>query len=113
MSWATCYAGSNNIHFDFPPIITDGRNYAKWQPGAVITPNQIEPYPSMFKQFHIKDLGRTFSEFDLETFWLYDYHYASGDKKDESGYKNEGAFKGDIQSGTGENNEEATKKGDT
>ena len=36
MSWATCYAGSNNIHFDFPPIMTDGRNYAKWQPGAVI-----------------------------------------------------------------------------
>ena len=36
MSWGTCYAGSNNIHFDFPPIMTDGRNYAKWQPGAVI-----------------------------------------------------------------------------
>ena len=36
MSWGTCNAGSNNIHFDFPPIMTDGRNYAKWQPGAVI-----------------------------------------------------------------------------
>lgn len=35
------------------------------------------------------------------------------DTKDESGYKNEGAFKGDIKSGTDENNEEATTKGDT
>ena len=36
MSWGTCYSGSNNIHFDFPPIMMDGRNFAKWQPGAVI-----------------------------------------------------------------------------
>ena len=36
MSWGTCYSGSNNIHFDFPPIMTDGRNFANWQPGAVI-----------------------------------------------------------------------------
>ena len=36
MSWGTCYSGSNNIHFGFPPIMDDGRNYATWQPGAVI-----------------------------------------------------------------------------
>ena len=36
MSWGTCYSGSNNIHFDFPPIMSDGRNFANWQPGAVI-----------------------------------------------------------------------------
>jgi hypothetical protein len=36
MSWATCYSGSNNIHFNFPPIMADGRNYASWQPDAVI-----------------------------------------------------------------------------
>ena len=36
MSWGTCYAGSNNIHSNFPPIMHDGRNYANWQPGAVI-----------------------------------------------------------------------------
>lgn len=40
MSWATCYAGSNNIHFNYPPIMNDGRNYASWQPGAVIN-NEI------------------------------------------------------------------------
>jgi hypothetical protein len=36
MSWATCYSGSNNIHFNSPPIMSDGRNYASWQPEAVI-----------------------------------------------------------------------------
>lgn len=51
----------------------------------VLTPNQIEPYPSMFPQFHIKDLGRTIPEFDLESFWQYEYHYMSGDKRDETG----------------------------
>ena len=36
MSWATCYDGSNNIHFNFPPIMSDGRNFSSWQPGAKI-----------------------------------------------------------------------------
>ncbi len=56
-----------------------------WEDGTVITPNQIEPYPSMFKQFIIEDLGRDPKTFDLEAFWLFDYHYASGDKKEETG----------------------------
>ena len=41
MSWATCYAGSNNIHFNYPPIMNDGRNFASWQPGAVINNDTI------------------------------------------------------------------------
>jgi hypothetical protein len=36
MSWGTCYSGSNNIHFNYPPIMADGRNYASWQPEAVV-----------------------------------------------------------------------------
>ena len=36
MSWGTCVSGSNNIHFDFPPIMMDGRNFADWQPGSVV-----------------------------------------------------------------------------
>jgi len=56
-----------------------------WEDGAVISPNQIEPYPSIFKQFHIKDLGTDPKTFDLEQFWQYDYHYISGDKKEECG----------------------------
>lgn len=56
-----------------------------YQPGVVIAPNQVEPYPSMFRQFIIEDLGRDPKTFDLEAFWLFDYHYASGDKQEESG----------------------------
>jgi GT2 family glycosyltransferase len=52
---------------------------------VVISPNQIEPHPSMFKQFIIEDLGTDPKTFDLEKFWLFNYHYASGDKWDHSG----------------------------
>tara|TARA_X000000368_G_scaffold288922_1_gene229501 strand:+ start:13 stop:507 length:495 start_codon:yes stop_codon:yes gene_type:complete len=27
MSWATCYSGSNNTHFNTPPIMSDGRHF--------------------------------------------------------------------------------------
>ena len=37
MSWGTCYSGSNNIHFNFPPIMSDGRNFSNWQPGASLS----------------------------------------------------------------------------
>jgi len=57
----------------------------EWQPGCVISPNQVEPYTSMFPQFVIEDLGRDPNTFDLEKFWLFDYHYASGDKQEECG----------------------------
>jgi glycosyltransferase involved in cell wall biosynthesis len=43
-----------------------------YQPNSVLTPNQIEPIPSMFRQFHIKDLGRDPNKFDLEAFWKYE-----------------------------------------
>ena len=39
MSWGTCYAGSNNIHFDSPPLMDDGRNYSSWQQDAVSNNN--------------------------------------------------------------------------
>lgn len=35
MSWGTCYSGSNNIHHDFPPMMSDGRNYTIWSPACV------------------------------------------------------------------------------
>ena len=34
MSWGTCYSGSNNIHFDYPPLMSDGRNFANWNPAC-------------------------------------------------------------------------------
>lgn len=30
MSWGTCYQISNNIHFNFPAIMADGRNYTSY-----------------------------------------------------------------------------------
>ena len=41
MSSLSCYAGSNNIHFDYPPLMSDGRNFANWQPEAIIN-SQIQ-----------------------------------------------------------------------
>ena len=31
MSWATCYNTSNNIHFNLPPLMSDGRNYTTYK----------------------------------------------------------------------------------
>lgn len=39
MSWRTCYSGSNNIDFNYPPIMADGRNWAQWQPDALVNEN--------------------------------------------------------------------------
>jgi hypothetical protein len=44
--WGTCYNGSNNIHFNFPPIMADGRNYSSWQPDAVVN-NNIRNYKNI------------------------------------------------------------------
>ena len=31
MSWATCYNGSNNIHFNIPPSMSDGRLFSNYE----------------------------------------------------------------------------------
>ena len=36
MSWRTAYSGSNNLHFNFPPIMEDGRTFSSWVPGSAI-----------------------------------------------------------------------------
>tara|TARA_R110001599_G_scaffold128207_1_gene301917 strand:- start:182 stop:988 length:807 start_codon:yes stop_codon:yes gene_type:complete len=38
----------------------------------VLTPNQIEPYPSMFKDFVIENLGTDVDSFDLDSFWEFE-----------------------------------------
>ena len=42
------------------------------QRGVVVSANQIEPSPSMFPQFIIKDLGKSPEEFDLEAYWEFE-----------------------------------------
>jgi len=73
--------GVYNARFDKILIVNDDNVFPKdwdvilelnWSNGTLISPNQIEPYPSMFSQFHIKDLGKNISEFDLDKFWEYE-----------------------------------------
>ena len=86
--------GVYNARYDKILIVNDDNVFPQhwdvtleneWQEGCVISPNQIEPYPSMFPQFIIENLGTDSKTFDLEKFWLFDYHYASGDKVEECG----------------------------
>ena len=34
--WQNCYSASNNIDFNFPSLMSDGRNWAQWSPSAVV-----------------------------------------------------------------------------
>jgi len=54
------------------PKMWDQKLLESYKPNTVLTPNQIEPFNSMFRQFHIKDLGRDPNTFDLENFWNYE-----------------------------------------
>lgn len=86
--------GVYNAKYDKILIVNDDNVFPKlwditllnnWSNGVVISPNQIEPYPSMFRQFIIEDLGTCPKTFDLEKFWLFDYQHASIDKTEETG----------------------------
>lgn len=34
MSWGTCYKGLNNIHFNYPGLMNDGRNNGSYEVGV-------------------------------------------------------------------------------
>lgn len=72
--------GVYNASNDLILIVNDDNVFPKnwdvklesiYQPNSVIAPNQIEPIPSMFKQFKIHNLGRDPKTFDLYSFWDY------------------------------------------
>ncbi len=54
------------------PLDWDTQLEKAYAPNSVISPNQIEPAPSMFKQFRIKDCGRDPKTFNLENYWKYE-----------------------------------------
>jgi GT2 family glycosyltransferase len=56
-----------------------------WEKGCVITPNQIEPIPSMFNQFHIKNLGRDPKTFNLNNYWEHSTNISILDKVEDCG----------------------------
>lgn len=52
--------------------------------GAILSINQIEPYESIFKQFVIKDLGKTVKDFNLDQFNKFEFE-TSYDLIDKNG----------------------------
>lgn len=72
--------GVYNAQHDKVLIVNDDNVFPKnwdklllesYQSNSVVTPNQIEPFTSMFHQFKIHDLGRDPKTFDLSAFWGY------------------------------------------
>jgi glycosyltransferase involved in cell wall biosynthesis len=85
--------GVYNAEFDKILIVNDDNVFPEawdqvlleqYQPGSVLAPNQIEPIPSMFKQFNIKNLGRDPKTFNINDFWEYEFTITE-DKIEESG----------------------------
>jgi glycosyltransferase involved in cell wall biosynthesis len=73
--------GAYNAKYDLILIVNDDNVFPlNWDaellkdyiPNSVISPNQIEPTPSIFKQFHIRDCGRNPKTFILENYWKYE-----------------------------------------
>jgi len=73
--------GVYNATHDFILVVNDDNVFPRnWdekllpfrQQGVVVSPNQIEPEPSMFSQFIIKDLGKSPEDFDLEKYWEFE-----------------------------------------
>jgi glycosyltransferase involved in cell wall biosynthesis len=51
------------------PLGYDVSLLESYQPNSVISPNQIEPFPSIFKQFKINNIGTDPKTFNLTEFW--------------------------------------------
>ena len=84
--------GVYNAQYDKILIVNDDNVFPyRWdkmlensyEPNSIIAPNQVEPSPSMFPQFIIKDFGKTPEEFDLNGF-LGEYSNLSS-RKEENG----------------------------
>lgn len=80
LSVATNWGVYNATH-DYILVVNDDNVFPKeWdsrleifcQPGVVVSPNQIEPKPSMFSQFIIKDFGQTPDDFNLNDYWEFE-----------------------------------------
>ena len=67
------------------PADWDIRLESQYEPNHVYSPNQIEPYPSIFSQFIIQDFGRTPEKFKMEEFKLFE-KLTSKEHKSNDGY---------------------------
>jgi GT2 family glycosyltransferase len=67
------------------PINWDTELEKIYEPNSVISPNQIEPIPSIFSQFIIENLGRNPQTFDLKKFWGFEIDISTANIKQETG----------------------------
>lgn len=44
MSWGSCHGASNNIRFDYPALMSDGRNYTDYNTACKVNDRLIEKY---------------------------------------------------------------------
>jgi glycosyltransferase involved in cell wall biosynthesis len=84
--------GTYNASYDLVLHAQDDNVFSKnwdvnleshYQPNSVLSVNQIEPTPSMFNQFYIKDLGRDVNTFDLKAFWEFEQSIAKDEVKED------------------------------
>tara|TARA_B100001093_G_C26522043_1_gene882173 strand:- start:122 stop:538 length:417 start_codon:yes stop_codon:yes gene_type:complete len=72
MSWATCYSNLNNVYYNFPPIMHDGRNYASWQPGSEINNNLREKHGiisnAQYRKYLIANADKIIRSNQIESF---------------------------------------------
>ena len=52
-TWSNQFSGCNNIYYDMPPMMSDGRNYATWQPEAVVN-NKIREQEGIKSNWHYR-----------------------------------------------------------
>ena len=66
MNWGTCKQGSNNIHFNFPPIMNDSRNFSSYVPGSsrdmILKKNNNITTNQEYREFLIKNADKIISE---------------------------------------------------
>ena len=78
MSWSTCYSGSNNIHFNFPPLMSDGRQFSNWDPTCrantfLKNENRITSNYD-YRQFLINNATKVMSKNSAEAHFSCGYH---------------------------------------
>tara|TARA_B100000780_G_scaffold114503_1_gene80236 strand:+ start:165 stop:611 length:447 start_codon:yes stop_codon:yes gene_type:complete len=101
MSWATSYSHSNNMYYNFPAIMDDGRNYASWQPGAEINNNLREKQgiitSSQYRKYLIANADKIIKGNQVDSFNetglnMSDYSNDNNSNNTNNNYNSNGPF---------------------
>ena len=82
MSWATCYSGSNNIHKNLPPLMSDSRQFTNFDPNCEAN-NKLKKSLNLqsnyeYRQYLIKN-GMALMEKNNKTALQTNINYKVGD----------------------------------